>query len=146
MPSVEPSTVMPFRVTASALTSLLSVFHLFFCVDIFETNWGPWRKAWQPTPVFLPREPHGQRSLVGYSPQGCKESDATEVTQHVHTGLWKLTRLKRSPCELQVLLQGIPVYQILGRSSIFLALIRLQLCISLCHIFQNIKQVFRYSV
>ena len=27
-----------------------------------------WRRAWQPTPVFLPGEPHGQRSLVGYSP------------------------------------------------------------------------------
>ena len=32
----------------------------------------PWRSAWQPTPVFLPGEPHGQRSLAGYSPQGCK--------------------------------------------------------------------------
>ena len=28
----------------------------------------PWRRAWQPTPVFLPGESHGQRSLVGYSP------------------------------------------------------------------------------
>ena len=28
----------------------------------------PWRRAWQPTPVFLSREPHGQRSLAGYSP------------------------------------------------------------------------------
>jgi len=28
----------------------------------------PWRRAWQPTPVFLPRESHGQRSLAGYSP------------------------------------------------------------------------------
>ena len=28
----------------------------------------PWRKAWQPTPVFLPGESHGQRSLMGYSP------------------------------------------------------------------------------
>jgi len=27
----------------------------------------PWRRAWQPTPVFLPGESHGQRSLVGYS-------------------------------------------------------------------------------
>ena len=27
-----------------------------------------WRKAWQPTPAFLPEESHGQRSLVGYSP------------------------------------------------------------------------------
>ena len=31
-----------------------------------------WRRAWQPTPVFLPRESHGQRSLEGYSPQGRK--------------------------------------------------------------------------
>ena len=28
----------------------------------------PWRRAWQPTPVFLPGESHGQRSLAGYSP------------------------------------------------------------------------------
>ena len=33
----------------------------------------PWRRAWQPTPVFLPGESHGQRSLVGYSPLGCKK-------------------------------------------------------------------------
>ena len=38
----------------------------------------PWRRAWQPTPVFLPGESHGQRSLVGcYSPWGCKEPDVT---------------------------------------------------------------------
>ena len=35
----------------------------------------PWRRAWQPTPVSLPGEFHGQRSLAGYSPWGCKESD-----------------------------------------------------------------------
>ena len=39
-----------------------------------------WRRAWQPTPVFLPGESHGQRSLVGYSPKGHKEPDMTEVT------------------------------------------------------------------
>ena len=38
----------------------------------------PWRRAWQPTPVFLPGEFHGQRSLVGYSPWGHKELDMTE--------------------------------------------------------------------
>ena len=37
-----------------------------------------WRRKWQPTPVFLPGKSHGQRSLVGYSPWGCKESDTTE--------------------------------------------------------------------
>ena len=34
----------------------------------------PWRRAWKPTLVFLPGESHGQRSLAGYSPYGCKES------------------------------------------------------------------------
>ena len=38
----------------------------------------PWRRAWQPTPVFLPGESHGQRSLVGCSPWGREESDMTE--------------------------------------------------------------------
>ena len=38
----------------------------------------PWRRAWQPTPVFLPGESHGQRSLAGYGPQGHSESEATE--------------------------------------------------------------------
>ena len=40
----------------------------------------PWRRAWQPTPVFLPGKSHGQRSLVGYSPWGHKEADMTEAT------------------------------------------------------------------
>ena len=40
----------------------------------------PWRKKWQPTPVFLPEETYEQRNLVGYSPWGCKKSDMTEVT------------------------------------------------------------------
>ena len=39
----------------------------------------PWR-AWQHTPVFLPGESHGQRSLAGYSPLGHKELDMTEET------------------------------------------------------------------
>ena len=37
----------------------------------------PWRRKWQPTPVFLPGEYRGLRSLVGYSPQGRKELDTT---------------------------------------------------------------------
>ena len=39
----------------------------------------PWRREWQPTPVFLPGEFHGQRSLASYSPWGHKESDMTEL-------------------------------------------------------------------
>ena len=41
-----------------------------------------WRRKWQPTPVFLPGEFHGQRSLAGYSPWVRKESDMTERLTH----------------------------------------------------------------
>ena len=45
-----------------------------------------WRREWESlrTPIFLPGESHGQRSLVGYSPWGCKESDMTEKIS-IHT-------------------------------------------------------------
>ena len=49
----------------------------------------PWRRAWQPPPVFLPRECHGQRSLEGYSLLGHKESDATEANQHTCICRWQ---------------------------------------------------------
>ena len=38
----------------------------------------PWSRKWHPTPIFLPEEFHGQKSLVAYSPWGCQESDKTE--------------------------------------------------------------------
>ena len=50
----------------------------------------PWMRAWQLTLVFLPGESHGQRSLVGYDPWGCKESDTTEATEHAHTRVRKV--------------------------------------------------------
>ena len=50
----------------------------------FDSWFGkiPWIRKWQLTPVFLPGKFHGQRSLVGYSPWGCKESDTTEHAHH----------------------------------------------------------------
>ena len=45
----------------------------------------PQRREWQPTPVFLPGESHGQRSLAGYSLWDCKQLDMTEATQHTPT-------------------------------------------------------------
>ena len=41
----------------------------------------PWRMKWQPTPVVLPGKSRGQKSLVEYSPRGCKDSD---ITEHEH--------------------------------------------------------------
>src|SRR5574341_718983 len=43
-----------------------------------------WRRKWQPTPVSLPGESHGQRSLVGCSPWGRKELGTTEQLTHTH--------------------------------------------------------------
>ena len=51
----------------------------------------PWKRKWQPTPVFLPGESHGQRSLMGYSPCGHKESDTTERLS-THCIIWKCDR------------------------------------------------------
>ena len=41
----------------------------------------PWRRKWQPAPVFLPGKSHGQRGLAGYSPRGLKESDMDLATE-----------------------------------------------------------------
>ena len=57
---------------------------------------GPRRREWQPTPVFLPGESHGWRSLAGYNPWGRKESDTTE---QLHS-LWPMGYLSTvSPSE-----------------------------------------------
>ena len=48
----------------------------------------PWRRAWQPTPLLLPRESHRQRSLVGYSLEGHKESDITLKQLCMHNSYW----------------------------------------------------------
>ena len=44
----------------------------------------PWKRKWQLTPIFLPRESHGQRSLASHNPWGRKESETTEWLTHHH--------------------------------------------------------------
>ena len=46
------------------------------------------KRAWQPTPVFLPGESHGQRGLVGYRPQGGQDLDLTEAAQHADASVY----------------------------------------------------------
>ena len=45
---------------------------------------GPWRRAWQLTPVILPGESHGQKSLAGYSPEDCKKTRLKQLSTHAH--------------------------------------------------------------
>ena len=53
---------------------------------LYKSMYIIWRRQWHPTPVLLPRESHGRRSLVGCSPWGCEESDTTEQI-HFHFSL-----------------------------------------------------------
>ena len=54
----------------------MNIFFLsYFCILVLASIW---RRKWQSTPILLPGKSHGQRSLVGYSPWGRKESDMTE--------------------------------------------------------------------
>ena len=76
---------LDYTVHGVALVGIFSPLHgfwlsvNFFCICVVPLGQeDPWRRAWQPTPVFLPGESHGQRSLGGYSPWCCKELDTTE--------------------------------------------------------------------
>ena len=64
----------------------------------------PWRREWLLTSTFLPGKPHRQRSLVGYSPWGCKESDTTERFQ---TFRLVIAFLPNSKCLLNSWLQSL---------------------------------------
>ena len=65
------------------------------CIPLFIVALFTKTRTWKhPTPVLLPGKSHGQRSLVGYRPQGYKESDTTEVPEH--------TQLVSSACWFQV--------------------------------------------
>ena len=83
------------------------------CLPAMQETWFnpwvgkiPWRRKWQPTPVFLLGKSDGQRSLVGYSPWGRKESDTTKWLHFIHTGrshmyvcVFSLVRLICSPTD-----------------------------------------------
>ena len=53
----------------------------------------PWRRRWQPSPIFLPGKSHGQRSLVSISPRGCKIAGHDLVTKQQSQSSTKETRI-----------------------------------------------------
>ena len=74
LPKCFPSVLSQMLHSCAATCLPLS---LFISLSFLE-----WRRAWQPTPVLLPGESRGQRSLVGCCPWGRTESDTTEATWH----------------------------------------------------------------
>ena len=97
-----------------------------------------WRRKWQPTPVFLPGESHGQRSLVGYSPWSRKESDTTERL-HFHFCYIVLGKKTFSPTLKSCLTLGDPMASLtITNSRSLLKLISIDLVVTsnhliLCH-------------
>ena len=89
------------------------------CLPCRQPGFNPWvgkiswRKEWQPTPVFLPGEFHGQRILAGYSPWGRKESDMTEqltlsfiyiyIYIHTHTHIDTHTHTQILSCNKSII-------------------------------------------
>ena len=65
-----------------------------------------WRKAWKPTPVFLPEESHGQRSLAGNHPSDCKELDWSDLTHMI----LPLKPLPEHPRETKSLQHAAPLW------------------------------------
>ena len=57
----------------------------------------PWRRKWQPTPVFLPGKSHGWRSMGGYSPWGHQESDTNQRLHFLPFSLQRHARLNHQP-------------------------------------------------
>ena len=62
-----------------------------------------WRRKRLPTPVFLPGESHGRRTLVGYSPWGHKESNMTEQLSVWKRKMWDPLRKKQGEAPLKLL-------------------------------------------
>ena len=77
--------VLPVNAYPWLLSLASLVAQMVKCLSTMRETWvrslgreDPWKRKWQSIPVLLPGKSHGQRSLVGYSPWGRKESDTTE--------------------------------------------------------------------
>ena len=77
------------------------------CDKIVNTTYIYWRRKWQPTPVFLPEEPHGQRNLEG--PWGHKESDTT----YDWTTIYIYKHSQMSKCKAGAILNMFPRFLML---------------------------------
>ena len=71
----------------------------------------PGRKKWQSTPALLPGKSHGQRSLIGYSPWGRKESDTTEWL-HFHFHFQWMNKFWRSDVNIVTLVYNTALYKL----------------------------------
>ena len=75
--------------------------------NVYPAIYTDWRRKRLPTPVFLPGKPHGQRSLMGYSPGSCKDLTVCMwLSTYIHTGFGFIPRDSRlidtTPLQIQL--------------------------------------------
>ena len=89
-----------------------------------------WRRKWKPTLVFLPGESQGRRSLVGWRPQGCKESDPTEQLTPSLFLYCFLSMMYLSLTEYISIIYELPIYHLLF--SVVLIYVSVSICLFSC--------------
>ena len=120
-----------------SITTVLK--HQFFSTQpsFWSNSHICWRRKWQPTPVLLPGKSHGWKSLVGYSPWGCKELETTErlhfcFLTSIHEYWWYNLMIKRTGSGVRL-----TIYVTLDKLFKFFPLNNsevkvIQLCATLC--------------
>ena len=91
---------MPRKGTAGSCESSIFLKGFYTCRRLWFNPWVgkiPWRREWQPSPVSLPGKSHGQRSLIGYSRWGRKESGLAERLALTYCFGWWLHLFTLSP-------------------------------------------------
>ena len=95
-PEVKPSASRRGQMSKHATHTLFLPLAFVLCCALC------WRRQWHPTPVLLPGKSHGWRSLVGCSPRGREESDATE-RPHFHFSLSSIREGNGNPVQCSCL-------------------------------------------
>ena len=105
--------------------SLVKMAHYCNTGDLQETRFDPWvrkipwRRKWQPTPLFLPRESHRWRSLADYSLWGCREADRTEQLHFFTTSTtWEACDVHNSPLNALGKIYYITLYLYIEREAV----------------------------
>ena len=105
----------------------------------------PWRRKWQPRPVFLPGKVHGQRSMANYSPLGLQPLDVTQQLNHHHTIyhflLTFILQLKRWSIILEVCMCMFQIH-VMFPSVPYCSLTKYEITIFGNKLFQNLMAIY----
>ena len=103
----------------------------------------PWRRKWQPTPVFLPGKSYGQRSLTGYSPWGCKRVRYDLVTKQQHCYYYYCMNWCLERCSINLWTMVISTWFQVTSTLLFLFSIIWNFLVNMQYFLKNLKLFFK---